>query len=339
MPIFDVSASDIADLDDAALRRLVAELCRAELAAAGLPTSAVTDGGDQRAPDDGVDVRVDVAGTPEDLDFIPHGTSLFQVKQQMTFRDRDIRTEMSPGGVLRPAIARLGGSGGAYVIVSGRESLPPERVEARQATMRALVPVGVKVAFYDGTAVARWTSKHPAVMLWVRQQLGRGLNGWEPYGNWSAPGQPDDERYIIDEQTPRVSLGLGRGREAVSVPVGIMRMRERLSQPSGIVRLVGLSGTGKTRLAQALFDDSIGDGALPKVEALYTDMARGPQPAPQEVIAQLSSQQRSAVLVIDNCLAATHRILADEVRRRCGRCRRGCGGKWGGVVSGLFRKP
>ncbi len=56
--MFEITADDIAALNDEDLRSLVALLCEAELHSRGLSGSAVTWGGDQNAADGGVDVRV-----------------------------------------------------------------------------------------------------------------------------------------------------------------------------------------------------------------------------------------------------------------------------------------
>ncbi len=59
-PIFQVTAEEIQDLSDTHARELVSRLCRAELRSKGLSEAFVTWGGDQRAKDGGVDVRVNI---------------------------------------------------------------------------------------------------------------------------------------------------------------------------------------------------------------------------------------------------------------------------------------
>jgi hypothetical protein len=78
--MFEVSAEVIGALEDTQMRELMARLCRAELRARGLPESGVTAGGDQRAPDGGIDVRVEVATASGALECIPSSVTGFQVK-------------------------------------------------------------------------------------------------------------------------------------------------------------------------------------------------------------------------------------------------------------------
>jgi hypothetical protein len=56
--MFEITAEDIARLDDEKLRDVVARLCEAELRRRGLSPSCVTWGGNQSAADGGIDVRV-----------------------------------------------------------------------------------------------------------------------------------------------------------------------------------------------------------------------------------------------------------------------------------------
>ena len=92
---------------------------------------------------------------------------------------------------------------------------------------------------------------------------------------------------------------------------GMERIRAVLSGEQGVVRLVGLSGTGKTRLAQALFDDRVGANGLAADLAIYTTLSDDPSPQPVAVATELVAQHRRQVLVIDNCPPDLHRRLSE----------------------------
>jgi hypothetical protein len=77
------------------------------------------------------------------------------------------------------------------------------------------------------------------------------------------------------------------------------------------VRLVGLSGVGKTRLVEALFDVRIGKNSLDPSLAIYTDVAEGPNPQPAGLATNLIAAQSRAILIIDNCPPDTHRQLSE----------------------------
>lgn len=70
----------IAALDDEALRTLIAYLCEAECKQLGFNPAAVTWGGDQNAPDGGIDVRVSLPEGSMIEGFIPCAETGIQVK-------------------------------------------------------------------------------------------------------------------------------------------------------------------------------------------------------------------------------------------------------------------
>lgn len=120
--MFDVTPDEIAQLNDTDLRELVGRLCEAELASRRLSAAFVTWGGNQTAPDGGLDVRVALPeGTVID-GFIPRSSTGFQVKVPDMPRAAII-LEMRPLGSIRPVIQELADHSGSYVIVSSHGSV------------------------------------------------------------------------------------------------------------------------------------------------------------------------------------------------------------------------
>jgi hypothetical protein len=116
--MFEVTGDDIAQLSDSELRTLVARLALAELAANGVGVAGVTAGGNQDAPDGGLDVRV-AGPVGTSFDFVPRTPTGFQVKRP-DLNPAAIAKEMRPNGCLRQAISDLASEGGAYIIVSAQ---------------------------------------------------------------------------------------------------------------------------------------------------------------------------------------------------------------------------
>src|SRR5213078_2042561 len=130
--------------------------------------------------------------------------------------------------------------------------------------------------FYGADRLATWANQYPGVAMWVRERAGRPVSGWSGYGSWSARDQAPDAPLIIDSRSRlRPSQG-----EALEMAAGLSAMRQALAKGLA-VRMVGLSGHGKTRLAQALFDERIGEGALAPALAIYGDVGRGMEPHPR----------------------------------------------------------
>ncbi len=312
--MFDITPDDISQLNDTDLRELVGRLCEAELASRRLSPSAVTWGGNQTAADGGLDVRVTLpTGAPIE-GFVPRPSTGFQVKKPDMPRAKII-AEMRPAGTVRFVIQGLADEAGAYVIVSSTGSTTDRPLRNRRNAMReALEGVGnadqLHTDFYDRTRLATWVRHHPGLIIWVKEKVGRSLIGWRPYGPWTGAAEGADAEYLLDD---KLRLHLGRHRDAPtqSVAGAIDELRDELSRPGKIVRLVGLSGVGKTRLVQALFDARTGARPLPPSLAVYTNLSDNPDPQPTGLASDLIASRMRAVLIVDNCPPDLHRSLSE----------------------------
>ena len=132
---------------------------------------------------------------------------------------------------------------------------------------------------------------------------------------WSNPPAGVDTSYLADAHA-RVRMGDKDDGDGVSTVEGINRIRKVLDSAGSVVRLVGLSGVGKTRLAEALFDPSVGEHALDPSLAIYTNIAEDPSPSPAVLASDLNAGQIRAILVVDNCPPDLHRRLSEAVRAK-----------------------
>ena len=344
--LFEVSAQDVALLKDDELRELVARLCQATLLEDGLPTTCVTWGGDQREPDGGIDVRVQLRAD----DPLPNGSWLrwrsvgFQVKAT-EMGPKKIEKEMCPNDSLQSSIQELLQVGGAYIIAA-RDSVADQRYKERVAAMRECA-VGLLqngnygcVDYYDSRRLADWASEYPTVVAWVHAKTrGGALQGWEPYGQWATSKRMPDGKYppFLPDEKARFSDSRDSERTFINLIQGIERVREvlrkgieRVNEEDGkavrdekAVRLVGLSGVGKTRFVQALFEADVGSDALDQELAVYADAGRTLNPAPAIVLDRLISSKKQAILIVDNCSPTLHRELAEQLGNAAGGARVG----------------
>lgn len=304
----EISGKDIADLNDTDLRELIGRLCEADCRTSNICPTSVTYGGHQDAPDGGVDVAVS-ANQPFPANVsIPRSQTAFQVKKSSMARAA-ILNEIQPNGKLRPSIQTLINNGGAYIIVSSGDSVADASLKERINAMKEATANDFHVDFFDQNRVATWVRVYPALILWVRAKIGRQLTGWQPYGNWARAAGGIDEEYLIDDGL-RLRDDTQNHNPNISVQDGIARMRQRLATPKANIRLVGLSGVGKTRLVQALFDSRIDENALPQNVVFYTDLADSPNPSPEQLAEQLIAENARALLIIDNCSPELHRKLS-----------------------------
>jgi hypothetical protein len=316
--MLELSGDHIKELGDEDLRTLVIKLCEAELRAAQHLASAVRSGGNQTAKDGGVDVRVELpAGTFQGLDFIPRAATVFQVKCE-DMPEGAIKEEMRPGGKLRESIKDLIDRRGAYVIVSSKGTVSDLFLKKRKKAMADAVasqPNASQLAldFYDRTTLARWVRQYAGIELWVRDRVNARLQGWQGFAAWAGGelGTP-----YLEDDTARLETRGPTGRRNVSIAEGADLLREKLRGPGGIVRLIGLSGTGKTRMIQALFEQGLGGSEPLSTDIVrYTDLGHSPEPNARDMLSWLGANRQRAIVIVDNCNPATHNQLAELAQK------------------------
>jgi hypothetical protein len=314
--MLEITSDDIAALNDEDLRALLGRLCEAELRSRELSTLAATWGGNQNAPDGGIDVRVKILDGAAPGGFIPRANIGFQVKKT-DFTPGLVTTEMRPQGDLRPSIVELIRESGAYIIASSGSDCSDSALTDRLERMRSAVAEvagqeSLHLDFYDRNRLATWTRGHAGIAVWVRQKIGRGISGWQSYGSWTKSPEGTADEYLLDEAA---RLHTGRADErGIDVVQGIDRIRDILRNARGVVRLAGLSGVGKTRLVQALFDERLGERPLNSASAIYTDMSDNPSPQPAGMVSDLMALRTRAIVVVDNCAPDLHRRVTELCR-------------------------
>ena len=147
----------------------------------------------------------------------------------------------------------------------------------------------------------------------MRERIGKPLRGWRSYGAWANAAEHNKAPYLVDDKL-RIHTGKRERGNGLSAIDGLNRIRGILAEPRNVVRIVGLSGVGKTRLIQALFDNRVGNGALDPSLAIYTNISDDPDPQPVGLASGLIASKARAILVVDNCKPELHRRLSDTCR-------------------------
>ena len=315
MAIFDLEKDDLLRLTDTELEELVARLAEAEVAANGHSPAWVSWSGSINAPDEGIDIHVQLPVDTLNTGFLVRADTILQAKKH-SMPKASITNEMATDGQLSPTISGQAANSGSYIIVSLGDDCSPPMLKDRLKAMRDAVADdpnsdNIHLNFYDRSKLTQWLRQHPYIMLWVKEKLGQGYSGWQPYSAWSNPPH-DVEDKLIFASGVTVTLPSGKG-EKLSIEESIDALRDLIRSTKKAIRVTGLSGVGKTRIVQALFDETVGSKALDRTITVYVDSGADPNPSAAAMLDRLIAEGRRAFMIIDNCPSELHSLLASKV--------------------------
>ncbi|WP_311396257.1 hypothetical protein, partial [Escherichia coli] len=89
----------------------------------------------------------------------------------------------------------------------------------------------------------------------------------------------------------------GQGQK-LSIEDAINPMRELIRSTKKAIRITGLSGVGKTRIVQALFDESVGSDPLDRTSVIYVDTGADPAPSATAMLERLIVEDRRAIMIL-----------------------------------------
>lgn len=315
MAIFDIEKDELLRLSDTQLEELIARLAEAEVAIHGHSPACVNWSGSITAPDGGIDIHVQVPVDQLKPSFLVRPNTVFQAKKHKMPK-ATIEKEMGIGQTLSPIISEQARKQGSYIIVSLGDDCSPSGKADRLKAMRDAVKddpnkSNLHLDFYDRSKLIQWLRQHSSVMLWVKGKLGQGYSGWQPYGAWSNPPQGVTDTLI---SAPGVTITLPSGKgQKLKIDEAISPMRALIRSTNKAVRITGLSGVGKTRIVQALFDETVGTDALDRTVAIYADTGSEPVPSATAMLDKLIAEDRRAIMILDNCPSELHASLASKV--------------------------
>ncbi len=308
--MLEIESTHIQELDDKMLQDLIGLLCEEELKKFDTGVRNVFWGGNQTAADGGIDVRCEYEGEVYNNSFIPRNKTGFQVKLS-DYKPNQILNEMQDKGILKESIQDLCKKNGAYILVCGKSSVSDQMYKNRIDAMKKAVKgyegsESVCLDFFDGNRIATWLRNYPALIIWVREKTSKPLEGWRAYGKWSDTQKKDYKGYIIDEEKRLYDY---MEDKEITVLEGIQKFRDLINKGPAIVRLTGLSGVGKTRFLEELFDENVGVNALDSSKVIYADAAETLIPCAEQMVRELILKNENVSVILDNCSAELHSVL------------------------------
>ncbi len=305
-----IEDAHIKELDDKMLRDLIGLLCEEELRKFKKNGRNVFWGGNQNAADGGIDVYCEYEGQLDNDSFIPRNKVGFQVKLS-DYTPGKISSEMLGKGILKVSIQELCKNGGAYILVCGRSSVSLSAYKDRIIAMKKAVQgypgaENICLDFMDSNRIATWVRNYPALITWVREKINKPIQGWKSYGNWSDTQNKKYKNYVMD-QSKRLYDYI-EDRE-ITILEGIQKFRSLINKGSAVIRLTGLSGVGKTRMLETLFDPKVGTDVIDSKKVIYADAAESLIPSAEQMLRDAIFKKEEVVIIIDNCSAELHMRL------------------------------
>jgi|GEM_PF-795513 hypothetical protein len=183
-------------------------------------------------------------------------------------------------------------SDATYTLVLGRR-LGDKKIESRRAKLirkaheLKLISSDEQIQVLDANALARWASEFPS--LAVSALLGAPGRGVTDFATWSASNRHEFQ-WIPDKQRSEAIESI---RSTVA--------RETFSE----IHVRGVSGAGKTRLVM----EALRTAELSPLVVYVRDQER----VSGDVVGYVLSEDRTAILVVDECAGRSHEKLAEGV--------------------------
>ncbi len=322
--IFDVMPSQIEKLDSKQLVELLKKLLYAEAQKCGISLSGINVPLQITVPDGGEDARISWMGGLECTDYLPCRFCIFQSKATNLDPSRWKKEVWTKNSQKRGAIRKLNeavtkaisehGSYIGFTSVAKGGVKCDKLIEGIKQGIRdaGYDPDRLKaVEIYDTNKIAEWTSRHPAVAVWLSElQSGFVLRGFRTINRWGK-NQEISSIHHVEDIKERFSINgkdvfdqMGKDTladNAITFQQAKERITDHLSDSQKAVRLFGPSGVGKTRLVYEVFRDETTFAKMSlSTSAIYCDF-RDIGNQIFEITQSLSDSGSPALIIVDEC--------------------------------------
>ncbi len=305
---YEVTGNHLSTLNEHEFPHLLRLLLHAEGLASGLPADGIHVTSAIHVPDGGEDGRIEWEGGPERTAFLASRLSQFQLKAGKIAPAEAAADVLTKDGEVKPMVKSALQEGGHYIMLCA-QPYPEKQIEARERRIReairgaGVVAADKQISFRDADQIAHWINQHPGVASWVLEHLQPGLLGpFRSWSHWASRKEHTGSPWVEDER-------LGDFKE-------FLHARVAIGKPGVIGRVVGLAGIGKSRLALEAIPSntqtSPPSNALASL-VLYAVEPEGAAGAIPAAVQRLADSGARAIVVVDRCAPATHRVLAGMI--------------------------
>ena len=309
---FEVAGEHVAVLTERMLPQLLRHLLSAEAQAHGLPAAGIHVAASIHTADGGDDGRIEWTGGPDRTPFLPSRLCQFQLKAGSIGPKAAEREVLTKEGTAKDMVRRALELGGCYIMLCGH-SYVQRQIEEREHSIRdalrgaRLTIDDAQVDFRDADQIAEWANHHPSVATWLKERTQPGTIGpFRSWGHWAGRTEHDGFPWAEDERLHGLRAWLHR----------------QLTEPRSVCRIVGPSGTGKSRLTLEALGPTEKDEAAGHFFSdlvLYAVESETSSETINGVVQTLVDDGQRAIVVVDHCAPESQRILTGMVLRASSR--------------------
>jgi len=287
--VFDIDPSEIENENPFRFAELMNKCLEVEADQIGVPLNDLQTTLKITEPDGGVDARIKNA--PSGSSWLPTGQSVWQYKSG-GIRPQEIEDEFDKAGV-QGAVK----SGGTWCIALGRDYGHTARTSRENAVASCFAKLQAPPTYRLLTAsdIARWASRHLALLLWFRRPMGDIMT----FERWSLLGLHQTPYHRTDTRNGIIAdIQAWAGERAAPV-------HRRIEGPAGV---------GKTRLAL--------EALRPQLFADLTYYVPSPEQVPVGLFAWIEAHKSvTLIFAVDECDREWALSLASQAERCDGRLR------------------
>ena len=300
---FDVTSEHVSALKPRDFSALVEKLLSAEALEWNLPLDGIHVASQTNAPDGGEDARIEWQNGPEQTSLLPNRLCQFQLKTGKISPADAGKEILTPKNQLKPMVRKALEKGGSYIMLCSRpyaQKLIDKRLDSIRENLQDQGFENPSVRFHDSSKIALWVNYHPCVAIWLLRKthpelLDPSFGDWK---HWSGRPEHHNSPWVKDLRMPGF-------RE---------KLRGIVETPKGVARVVGPSGTGKSRLVlEALGPTETEKNSGVKLSDLVL-YAVEPETDPRKIKEyawNLANSRKRTVLIIDRCSEETRIDLAN----------------------------
>ena len=300
---FEIESSDVSALTAEKFSILIGKLLSAEAQESDIPQDAIHVSYKINAPDGGEDARIEWRDGPDHTSFLPNRLCQFQMKTGKIGPAKAGNEVLNSKKELKPMIREVLERNGAYIMLCS-QPYTEKAIKAREnkilENIRKHLPKTeeYRVRFRDAGQIAAWTDSHPSAAFWLLKEIGSPLANpfFGNWNHWACREEHYDSRWVEDPRLPDFRK----------------KLRDIVQTPKGAARVVGPSGTGKSRLALKAFrpaEEERKSGMKLSDLVIYAVESEAGSLAINELAWSLVNSKKRAVLVVDRCTEETRTDL------------------------------